>query len=66
MNDFLKLAEELDWSYNVDDTPNERGEVCVELEKYSPTRPRFHCFYLVRDGQRVRLRRQAGGVLERL
>lgn len=27
MNDFLKLAEELDWSYNVDDTPNERGEV---------------------------------------
>lgn len=36
MNDFLKLAEELDWSYNVDDTPNERGEVCVELEKYSP------------------------------
>lgn len=29
MNDFLKLAEELDWSYNVDDTPNERGEVCV-------------------------------------
>lgn len=36
MNDFLKIAEELDWSYNVDDTPNERGEVCVELEKYSP------------------------------
>lgn len=36
MNDFLKLAEELDWSYNVDDTPNERGEVCVVLEKYSP------------------------------
>lgn len=36
MNDFLKLAEDLGWSYNVDDTPNERGEVCVELEKYSP------------------------------
>lgn len=36
MNDFLKLAEDLDWSYNVSDTPNERGEVCVELEKYSP------------------------------
>ena len=36
MNDFLKLAEDLDWSYNVDDTPNERGEVCVELEKNSP------------------------------
>lgn len=36
MNDFLKLAENLGWSYNVDDTPNERGEVCVELEKYSP------------------------------
>lgn len=36
MNDFLKFAEDLDWSYNVDDTPNERGEVCVELEKYSP------------------------------
>ena len=36
MNDFLKLAEDLDWSYNVDDTPNERGRVCVELEKYSP------------------------------
>lgn len=36
MNDFLKIAEDLGWSYNVDDTPNERGEVCVELEKYSP------------------------------
>lgn len=36
MNDFLKLAEDLGWSYNVSDTPNERGEVCVELEKYSP------------------------------
>ena len=36
MNDFLKLAEDLGWSYNVVDTPNERGEVCVELEKYSP------------------------------
>lgn len=36
MNDFLKLSEDLDWSYNVSDTPNERGEVCVELEKYSP------------------------------
>lgn len=35
MNDFLKLAEDLGWSYNVSDTPNERGEVCVELEKYS-------------------------------
>ena len=51
MNDFLKLAEELDWSYNVDDTPNERGEVCVELEKYSPTRPRFHRHNLVREWQ---------------
>ena len=36
MNDFLKLADDLGWSYNVSDTPNERGEVCVELEKYSP------------------------------
>lgn len=36
MNDFLKLAEDLGWSYNVSDTPNERGEVCVDLEKYSP------------------------------
>lgn len=36
MNDFLKLSEDLDWSYNVSDTHNERGEVCVELEKYSP------------------------------
>ena len=36
MNDFLKLTEDLGWSYNVSDTPNERGEVCVELEKYSP------------------------------
>ena len=36
MNDFFKLAEDLGWSYNVDDTSNERGEVCVELEKYSP------------------------------
>ena len=36
MNDFLKLAEDLDWIYNVDDTPDERGEVCVELEKHSP------------------------------
>lgn len=36
MNDFLKLAEDLGWSYNVSDTPNERGGVCVELEKYSP------------------------------
>lgn len=36
MNDFLKLAEDLGWSYDVSDTPNERGEVCVELEKYSP------------------------------
>ena len=36
MNDFLKLAEDLGWSYNVSDTPNERGEVCIELEKYSP------------------------------
>lgn len=36
MNDFLKLAEDLGWSYNVSDTPNGRGEVCVELEKYSP------------------------------
>ncbi len=35
MNDFFKLAEDLGWSYNVDDTPDERGEVCVELEKYS-------------------------------
>lgn len=35
MNDFLKLAEDLGWSYNVSDTPNERDEVCVELEKYS-------------------------------
>ena len=35
MNDFLKLAEDLGWSYNVSDTPNEWGEVCVELEKYS-------------------------------
>lgn len=41
MNDFLKIAEELDWSYNVDDTPNERGEVCVELEKYSPQEQDF-------------------------
>lgn len=36
MNDFLKLAEDLGWSYNISDTPNERDEVCVELEKYSP------------------------------
>ena len=36
MNDFLKLAEDLGWNYNVSDTPNESGEVCVELEKYSP------------------------------
>lgn len=36
MNDFLKLADDLGWSYNVSDTPNERGEVCVELEKCSP------------------------------
>ena len=41
MNDFLKLAEDLGWSYNVDDTPNERGEVCVELEKYSPQNQDF-------------------------
>lgn len=41
MNDFLKLAEDLDWSYNVDDTPNERGKVCVELEKYSPQDQNF-------------------------
>lgn len=51
MNDFLKLAEDLGWSYNVDDTPNERGEVCVELEKYSPTRPRLHRHNLVREWQ---------------
>lgn len=41
MNDFFKLAEDLGWSYNVDDTPNERGEVCVELEKYSPQNQDF-------------------------
>lgn len=32
----MKLADDLGWSYNVSDTPNERGEVFVELEKYSP------------------------------
>ena len=45
MNDFLKLADDLGWSYNVSDTPNERGEVCVELEKYSPQDQDF-IFYI--------------------
>lgn len=36
MNEFLKLAENLDWSYNICGEPNESGEVCVELERESP------------------------------
>lgn len=45
MNDFLKLADDLGWSYNVSDTPNERGEVCVEFENYSPQDQDF-IFYI--------------------
>ena len=50
MNDFLKLAEDLGWSYNVSDTPNERGEVCVELEKYSPQGQDFIATIWFEDG----------------
>ena len=35
MNDFKKLAEDSGWSYNISEAPND-GQVCVELEKYSP------------------------------
>ena len=52
MNDFLKLAENLGWSYNVDDTPNERGEVCVELEKYSPKDQDFIATILFENGNK--------------
>lgn len=34
-NNFLQLANELGWSYNISEAPN-KGEVCAELEKYSP------------------------------
>ena len=35
MNDFLKYAEEIDWSFSISESPNE-GHTCVELEKQSP------------------------------
>ncbi len=35
MNEFLNLAEDLGWSYNISDAPND-GDVCVGLEKESP------------------------------
>jgi len=49
MNDFLKLTEDLGWSYNVSEAPNE-GEVCVELEKYSPQGQDFIATIWFEDG----------------
>lgn len=35
MNEFLKYAEEMDWSYSESESPN-GGQTCVELERSSP------------------------------
>lgn len=47
-NDFLKLAEDLSWSYNVCEERN--GDVCIELEKYSPQDQDFIATIWFEDG----------------
>ena len=49
MNEFLELAEELDWTYSISEAPNE-GEVCVELEKESPNGQDFIATIRFEDG----------------
>ncbi len=48
-NDFLKLAERLGWSYNLSEAPN-KGQICVELEKFSPQGQDFIATIWFEDG----------------
>lgn len=57
-NKFLELAESLGWSFNICDRHD--GEVCVELEKYSPAGQDFIATIWFKDGDEDDFRARLG------